>query len=277
MISAGNILIVDDDLAVQEAIEAALQSHYTVHTAATASAAIDALCSQAFDLILLDNHLPDVTGTDFLKLIKRFFPSTLVVLVTGFGSEDVAVQALRGGARDYIRKPIGCREIQARIAALMEIRHAGTERRRNLFVQETDPAYLRTLPEHDPETADRVRAILKAIRHIDENLDADLSLTAVGRAAGMSKYHFCRCFKTCTGLHFREYVARRRIARAKELLKDTGRTITDVFRDVGFKDMSHFGRVFKKLEGQLPSEFRRRASGNIPRRLVPAGPADPTT
>lgn len=81
-----------------------------------------------------------------------------------------------------------------------------------------------------------------------------------------------------TGLTFREYLARRRIARAKELLRDKGRTITDIFRDVGFKDMTHFGRVFKKLEGQLPSEFRRRPGGSdLPRRSAAPGPGDRST
>ena len=100
---------------------------------------------------------------------------------------------------------------------------------------------------------------------MDAHLDSTLRLEAVARAAGMSKFHFCRRFRACTGLSFREYLTRRRIARAKDLLKSTGRSITDIFPDVGFKDMTHFGRVFKKLEGQLPSEFRRRAGGDAPR------------
>jgi transcriptional regulator GlxA family with amidase domain len=98
---------------------------------------------------------------------------------------------------------------------------------------------------------------------MDEHLDSGISLAEVARAAGMSNFHFCRRFKASTGLRFWEYLARRRIAKAKELLRDTSRTVTDVFREMGFKNMTHFGRVFKKLEGKLPSEFRReREDGN---------------
>lgn len=107
-----------------------------------------------------------------------------------------------------------------------------------------------------------------------EGLDA-IVVDAVAQAAGMSKDQFCQRFKTVTGLTFREYLARRRIARAKELLKNQGRTITDVFRDVGFKDMTHFGRIFKKLEGQLPSECRR--AGGVLRRPPLSDPGDPST
>lgn len=263
--SAGTILVVDDDAGVREALAAALGPRYTVHTVATASAALDALCAYPIDLILLDHRLPDLAGTDVLKLIKRFFPSIFVILITGFGSEDVAVQALRGGARDYIRKPIDCGELQTRVAALLNIRRNGIERRQNPYVQEPTPAYPLALPEHHAQRGDLGPAILKAIRYIDAHLDGALSLAAVARAAGMSKYHFCRRFKACMGLHFREYLTRRRITRAKELLQTTGQTITDIFPEVGFKDMSHFGRVFKKLEGQLPSEFRRGIRGSLSR------------
>lgn len=262
--SQDTILIVDDDPSVREAIEAALASRYTVHAVADASAALDAICAQPYDLILLDHRLPDLPGTDVLKLVKRFFPSTVVILITGFGSEDVAIEALRGGARDYIRKPVDCMELQSRVAALLDLRRAATERRQNPYVQQQAPQYPLAISDPQLQPADLGRAILKAIRYIDEHLDAVLNLAAVARAAGMSKYHFCRRFRTVTGLYFREYLARRRIARAKELLRDQGRTITDVLHDVGFKDMTHFARVFRKLEGQLPSQFRRRL-GSITR------------
>ncbi len=258
--SGCRILVVDDDPGVREAIEAALASDYTVRTVADAASALDAVCDRPFDLILLDYALPDLSGTAVLKLLKRFFPSTLVILITGLGSEEVAVEALRGGARDYIRKPVDYHELRARVAALLHLRRNGPERRQNPYLDAIDPANLPARPTPDAEIGDGERSVLRAIRYIDEHLDAGLSLSAVARAAGMSTSHFCRRFKSVTGIYFREYLARRRIARAKELLKDQGRTITDVVQEVGFKDMTHFGRVFKRLEGLLPSEFRRRAT-----------------
>jgi len=258
MVSAGTILVVDDDPGVREALEAALSIRYRVQTAASASAALDALASRRFDLILLDYRLPDLPGTSVLQAIKRFFPSTLVILMTGFGTEDVAVQALRGGARDYIRKPVDLQDLHSRVAALLALRRAEMTHRLNPYVHRTDPAAPWPPQEPELQTAESGRAMLKALRYIEEHLDSGLRLAEVARAAGMSKYHFCRRFRASTGLYFREYLARQRIARAKELLKNGDQSVTDVFREVGFKDMTHFSRVFKKLEGKLPSEFRRR-------------------
>jgi len=183
--------------------------------------------------------------------------------MTGFGTEDIAVQALRGGARDYIRKAVDFLDLHSRIAALLSLRRAKAAQRLNPYVHQTDPAPWPLL-EADLKTAERGRSVLKALRYIDQHLDSGLSLTDVARAAGMSKYHFCRRFKESIGLYFREYFTRGRIARAKELLQDSGRTVTAIFREVGFKDMTHFGRVFKKLEGQLPSAFRRRREDGTP-------------
>ncbi len=73
MRSAGTLLVVDDDPGVLEALETALSLTYQVHTAATAAAALEALCSNSFDLILLDYRLPDLPGTAVLQAVKRFF------------------------------------------------------------------------------------------------------------------------------------------------------------------------------------------------------------
>lgn len=273
MASADTILFVDDDSGVREALETALSSRYRVQTAASASAALDALAAHHFDLILLDYRLPDFPGTSVLHAIRRFFPSTLVILMTGFGTEDVAVQALRGGARDYIRKPVDLRDLHSRIAALLAPRRAEFTQRLNPYAHQAEPTHPWPLPEAGLKTGEQGRAVMKALRYVDEHLETGLSLAAVARAAGMSKYHFCRRFKDSTGIYFREYLARRRIAKAKVLLQEAGRTVSDVFREVGYKDMTHFSRVFKRIEGQLPSEFRRR--GDKPQHPPPLGQKNP--
>jgi two-component system response regulator YesN len=265
MAAEGSILVVDDDPGLLEAVTATLGARYHVETATTAAAAIDAICSRPFDLLLLDHQLPDFPGTEVLRFVKKLFPSTLVIIITGVGSEEVAIQALRGGARDYLRKPFGSRELEARVRTLLGLRRTSVERRRNPLVE----ASILKLPQgapcaDDPETAECARALIRALRLIDEHLEDALRLAEVARVAGMSKFHFCRRFQAYTGQRFSEFLARRRIERAKELMRHQGRTLTDIFRDDGFKDMTHFGRVFKRLEGQLPSEFRRHTRDDAP-------------
>jgi AraC family transcriptional regulator len=107
----------------------------------------------------------------------------------------------------------------------------------------------------DPD-ADRSRAIIRALQYVESHLDSPLPLEAVARIAGMSKFHFCRRFRAVIGLPFRAFLTQQRIARAKALLRDEGQRISDVARAVGYQDVTHFGRVFRKVEGLLPSQFR---------------------
>ena len=265
MVAEESILVVDDDPGLLESVSAALGARYHVETASTATAALDAISARPFDLLLLDHRLPDIPGTVVLRLIKKFFPSMLVMIITGHGSEDIAVEALRGGARDYLRKPFDVRELDSRIRSLLALRGKSGERRRNPLVELYEAqAFRGDAVAEDPQMADEDRAIFRAVRHIEENLDQPLRLAEVARIAGMSKFHFCRRFQAHTGQHFREFLARRRIERAKELMKQQGRTLTDIFRDAGFQDMTNFARVFKRIEGQLPSKFRRRQTADAP-------------
>ncbi len=253
--SAGRILVVEDESALAEAITAALARDYEVRCVLTGSEAIAALSESAYDLVLLDHRLPDLLGTDLLIRIKRFFPSTTVVLMTGQGSEDVAAQALRGGARDYLRKPFKLEELVARVEAVFAARRSGVERRHDTYGQRLAEPSAWGQPAAD---TDHSRAILRAVRHIEAHLEAPLTLDSVAGLAGMSRFHFCRQFKRMTGHSFRAFVVRARIAQAKELLRDGTRPIGEVGVEVGFRDASHFGRVFRKIEHLLPSEFRRR-------------------
>ncbi len=254
--SAGRILVVEDEGALAEAITTALAPDYQVRCVLTGSEAMAAIWESAFDLVLLDHHLPDLLGTDLLKLIKRLFPSTTVVFITGYGSEDVAAEALRGGAMDYLRKPFNLHELVARVEAVFAIRRNGVERRYDTYGHLLAEPSARGQPALD---TDRSRSLLRAVRHVEAHLEMPLTLDRVARLAGMSRFHFCRQFKWMTGHSFRAFVLRKRIGRAKEMLRDGTRPIGEVAVEVGFRDASHFGRVFRKLEHILPSEFRRRA------------------
>jgi AraC family transcriptional regulator len=75
--------------------------------------------------------------------------------------------------------------------------------------------------------------------------------------AGLSPYHFSKAFKASLGVPPWRYVTERRIHRAKELLLDRCRSITEIAHDLGFSSHSHFTDVFRKKTGRAPSRFRR--------------------
>ena len=98
--------------------------------------------------------------------------------------------------------------------------------------------------------------IWKARKFIKEYSAEKLSLTKVAKAANISRNHLSEKFKQVTGTNFVEYVARARFERACELLRDVDLRISEIAFAVGFQSLSQFNRVFKKLEGKSPTEYR---------------------
>lgn len=95
----------------------------------------------------------------------------------------------------------------------------------------------------------------------DRTYAEQLDLTALAAAAGVSKYHFLRCFAAEYGETPMQYVARRRIERATDLLRATNLTVTEVCQLVGYSSLGSFSRRFTELVGMSPSEYQRTQTG----------------
>jgi len=98
--------------------------------------------------------------------------------------------------------------------------------------------------------------VRKARDYIQQHKMEPLTLTAVAHASGASVFHFCKVFKKSTGLKFTDYVARVRLEDAKNQLLNPSRRISEVAYDVGFQSLTQFNRMFKRVFGQSPTEFR---------------------
>jgi len=99
-------------------------------------------------------------------------------------------------------------------------------------------------------------SIAKAREFIEEHLTEDLTLAEVAGAVHMSTFYFCKQFKKETGLNFTDYLSRVRVEKAKQQLLRPHLRVSEVAYDVGFQSLTHFNRVFKKLNGQSPTKYR---------------------
>src|SRR5438132_6414251 len=107
--TALHVLLVGDDPALLEALPEALRlrmSGVTVDTADSAAAALDRIAARDYDTIVTDIKMPGMDGFALLAEIRRRQPDTPILMITGHGEYDLAVRALRGGAYDFVQKPI---------------------------------------------------------------------------------------------------------------------------------------------------------------------------
>src|SRR6266704_64618 len=108
-----NLLIVDDERSIREACREVAQSlGFNAQIADSAEHAYRLLDTQSFDAVLLDLRLPGAGGLDALRRIKERRPEAVVIVVTGYGTVQSAVQAMKNGAYDYVTKPFSVDELK---------------------------------------------------------------------------------------------------------------------------------------------------------------------
>ena len=104
----------------------------------------------------------------------------------------------------------------------------------------------------------------RARDHADRFYAEPLNLEDMAAEAHLSKYHFLRLFKATYGTTPMEYVSRRRIERAQDLLRSTNLTVTEVCFVVGFSSLGSFSSRFRSMVGETPTEFQRRYADGAP-------------
>jgi len=111
-----HILVVDDELAQRELVSGFLKKQgFEVAVAGSGEKALELFRQESFDLVLTDQKMPNMSGLDLLQAIHAINPETAVVLMTAYGSIESAVSSIKGGATDYLTKPLNLDELLYRI------------------------------------------------------------------------------------------------------------------------------------------------------------------
>jgi transcriptional regulator GlxA family with amidase domain len=111
------------------------------------------------------------------------------------------------------------------------------------------------MPNQDPAL---LRRLLRAKDRMDAASEEEWPVERLASVSGVSEAHFARSFKDAFGVPPHRYLLTRRIERAKALLRDTDRPIIDIMMETGWNSLGTFGRVFKDITGQSPTELRAR-------------------
>jgi AraC family transcriptional regulator len=103
------------------------------------------------------------------------------------------------------------------------------------------------------------KVLIRAIERLRSDADEDVSLTALASDAGLSRFHFCRAFKESTGLSPHAWLRQHRLEQAMQMLRDTDASVVSVAAALGYASQTAFAAAFRKLTGETPSNWRRRA------------------
>ena len=153
------ILIIDDEPEIRRALTYVLEDEgYEVDSASTALEGLSYIEAKRFDIVITDLMLPDLDGMTIVSKAREIRPEIIIVMITGHGSEEKAVEAIRAGADDYIPKPIDGNELLMKLSKAVEMRRLKDEnllfhRRLEMEIEIARKIQLSLLPQQTPDIA----------------------------------------------------------------------------------------------------------------------------
>lgn len=211
-------------------------------------------------IVISDICMPKMDGLAMIAGLKSEFPYMQVAILTGFREFKYAQEAIKLGVSAFLLKPSKMEEIYEAIETMTK--------KLEMFSSEAGiKAY--DIDSEDDSVLYNSEAnnfiVTKALEYIKEHSKERIQLTDVADHCYVSQWHLSKLLNKHTGENFSVALNRARIANAKELLEDPSRKIYDIAEEVGFQDLAHFSRVFKKLEGISANEYRNSINKNSER------------
>ncbi|MDU0460222.1 MAG: response regulator [Geobacteraceae bacterium] len=179
------IVIIDDDPNVLELTALILSKRgFRVFTALSASTGLQLISQHSPELVLLDYMMPEIDGLSTLHQIKSGYPDTYVVMFTGKGSEEIAVELMKAGASEYILKPFNNRNLIERLENVLKIREI---ERHNFKLQQEHDRLLKEIEQWNQDLQKRVREKTEALQAAQNEIVQSEKLAALGYlSAGMA-------------------------------------------------------------------------------------------
>lgn len=251
------ILIADDEPIERKVVGKTIQNHFgdevEIYQAVNGREAIEIFRREKCQIVLMDISMPGIDGLQAAETIRESGGTCSIIFLTAYDEFDYAKRAIRVRALDYLLKPSAKEEL---IAVLEEAIHMT-----GCKIPETGEEILRPEPAADEEKPESVKSqvLTDYVRvYIEEHYMEDICLQDVAKALHYSDAYFCRFFKQNFDKNFIMYLSELRVKKAKELLSDVTVNVKDVSRMVGYQDSNYFTKVFKRVTGITPSEYRSR-------------------
>lgn len=241
------LLIADDEDVVRNGIAKYIQLHTDrfepIYLAANGQEAVDLIFRNKVDIMILDVQMPLKNGIEVMQEASRAGILPYTMILSGYDEFRYAQQAIRYGAKDYILKPVRSSDI------LKKVKEAADE----LFGIEK--------PEGQILLENQNNIVKAAEEYIRENYYENLTLAGVADKVGITPGYLSTLFSQKLNKKFVDYLNELRVEHACTYLMQNYLKTYEIAYKVGFRDEKYFSKVFKKITGQSPSEYRRKNGG----------------
>ena len=249
------VAIIDDEPLIVEGLSKTMAwdkwNCQVIGTACDGTEGIEMIRSKQPDIIISDINMPKMDGLRMIAGLKSEFPDMQIIILTGYSEFEYARRAIELGVSRFLLKPSKMNELEEAIDAVTK--RLGQMGISSEKVEETAQA-----EEKDSIDSSEANSFIvkNALEYIRENSQERLRLVDVADQVYVSQWHLSKLLNKHTGKTFSDILNGARMEKSKELLKDPSLRICDVAEMVGFQDLAHFSRVFKKMEGMSANEYR---------------------
>lgn len=243
------ILIVEDNAEMRNYIREELKKDYEVFESINGEEGLNKAINCYPDIVLSDIMMPQMDGIEFCKKLKRDERTShiAIILLTAKSSQENKMEGLETGAEDYLTKPFYIDELKLKIHNILCTRQK---------LREKFGKTLQIEPNSIEITSVDQIFLKRTISIIEEHLgDEKFNVELFSKLVGMSRVSLYNKLKALTNHSVQEFIFAIRLKRAAQLLKESGMTVTEIAYSVGFKDPSHFSKLFKKQFGVSPKAY----------------------
>ncbi|WP_199713044.1 response regulator transcription factor [Butyrivibrio sp. X503] len=260
------VLIADDEPIERQVIHKKINDFFPeqveVFLATNGFEAVDEFKKNDCSIALLDIAMPGKSGLEAAEEIRAFDPDCSIIFLTAFDEFSYAKKAIEVKALDYLLKPGSDEDIIGVFEEAFSIEDRIRKQNKEKGPGDGDASTVFDITEDD---SDRIKSniiVREAKNYIDEHYMEDISLQDVAGVLGYSDVYFCKLFKQNFGKSFIVYLNELRIGKAKELLSNPAINIKDISCKAGYRDANYFTRVFKRMTGKTPSDYRNGVLGS---------------
>ena len=249
------ILIAEDETLERKVLCSILQNHFgelcRIHEARNGTEAIALFLEHKPQVAILDIEMPGSTGLQAARQIRQSGLPCMILFLSAYDKFSYAREAITLRALDYLLKPYEEQELILSVEEALNLyqRTSGLPERQ--LVVPLEPT------EDEDPAAQRMGLVRENIeRYIRKHYTSELSMQDVAKAMNYSEAYFCKLFKQCFRVNFSAWLNEFRVEKAKEMLLQTRMSIREISLACGYTDANYFARVFKRITGKTPSEYR---------------------
>ncbi|MBO0593205.1 response regulator [Cellulophaga sp. E16_2] len=245
-----SLLIVEDNEELRAFITSIFVAKYNVYQAENGEKGLAISKTKDIDLIISDVMMPVMDGIEMCNELKTNIKTSHIpiILLTAKTSQEAQKSGYQIGADVYITKPFDANILEIRVENLLKSRKSLIDKfKKDIILQ----------PKELTVTSADEMFLKKAIEIVEENLsNQEFSITDFISEMGVSRSVLYRKLIALTGQPISEFIKTIKLKRAAQLIKQTDMNISEIAFDLGFNDLKHFRKSFKKVFNTLPSQYR---------------------